>query len=89
VRYPDFPQLWLPLQRTLVSIVVQSWLAETPKSKNSVDTGHRIPLKGQSTSGPPREIGKRKNSVETLRGVSTKDQASLHEKEIHFAIRIL
>jgi hypothetical protein len=28
-----FPQLWSPLQRTLVSIGVHSWLAETPNRK--------------------------------------------------------
>jgi hypothetical protein len=60
VRYPDFPQLWLRRQRTLVSIVVHSWLAEAPKSKNSVDTGHRIPLKGQSIPGTSEENWKTK-----------------------------
>jgi hypothetical protein len=40
---------------SLVCIRAHWWLAETPKSKNSVDTFQRIPLKGQFTSGPPRE----------------------------------
>ena len=52
---PDFPQLWLPLQRTLMSIDVHSWLAKAPKSKNSVDTFQRIQLKEKSTSGTSDE----------------------------------
>jgi hypothetical protein len=76
------PGTWLRDAICVISVIrgpskigVHSWLADPPKSKNNVDTFHRIPVKGQFTPGTSE--GKTKeNSVETRRAFQQKPPLS-------------